>query len=261
MTMTFFLHDSIQPNSPLDLIEHGSASRRATGEFPMLSDKLRTPVTDPLVERQRLYSMLERSRTQFPATLISGRAGTGKTALAAGFARTVKNSTWYTVETTDVDWTVFAKYFSQALAAAGYKEPVKGSPSYEPQNEIAGFLARRLMRPSDVSKDALIVLDDVHHIFDAEWFGEFFKLLLYSLPTNAHLLLLCRSKPPSPLWRLRSKQVLNVIDEDQLAFTTDETVELFQKYECFSVGPEAARIESFGRVSKLVELASEGRLY
>jgi ATP/maltotriose-dependent transcriptional regulator MalT len=117
------------------------------------------------------------------------------------------------------------------------------------------------MRADAIREDALIVLDDLHHIFDAEWFGEFFKLLLYSLPMNAHVLLLCRSKPPSPLWRLRSKQVLNVIDEDQLAFTTDETAQLFQAYGCREVGPEAARIESFGRAARLVEMARVGRRY
>jgi LuxR family maltose regulon positive regulatory protein len=261
MTMTFFLHDSIQPNAPLDLIEHGSALRRPTGEFPMLSDKLRVPEVGRIIERERLHTLLERSRTQFPATLISGRAGTGKTALAAGFAATVKNPTWYTVETTDVDWNVFSRYFSQCLAACGFRDTVQKPTSYEPQNEIAGFLARRLMRADAIREDALIVLDDLHHIFDAEWFGEFFKLLLYSLPMNAHVLLLCRSKPPSPLWRLRSKQVLNVIDEDQLAFTTDETAQLFQDYGCREVGPEAARIESFGRAARLVEMAREGRRY
>src|SRR6476469_7896251 len=96
MTMTFFLHDSIQPNAPIDLIGHGAAatyggeSKRLTGEFPLLIDKLRVPVSDreadKFVRRERLNTLLERSRTQFPATMISGRAGTGKTALAANFA-------------------------------------------------------------------------------------------------------------------------------------------------------------------------------
>ncbi|HTH50957.1 MAG TPA: AAA family ATPase [Pyrinomonadaceae bacterium] len=260
MTMTFFLHDSIQPNAPLDLIEHGAASRRATGEFPILPDKLRMPDMDGLIERERLHTLLERSRTQFPATLISGRAGTGKTALAASFARAAERSSWYTVETTDVDWSVFSRYFSQCLAAAGFGDSAK-AVAYEPQNEIAAFLAKRLMRPEPARTNALIVLDDVHHIFDSDWFGEFFKLLLYSLPTNAHVLLLCRSKPPSPLWRLRSKQVLNVIDEDQLAFTTDEVAELFARHGRYDIGPEAARIVAFGRAAKLVELAREGRAY
>jgi len=68
--------------------------------------------------------------------------------------------------------------------------------------------------------------------------------------------MLCRSKPPSPLWRLRSKQVLNVIEEDQLAFTTDETEALFRMLDS-TADPSAAQEEAFGRVGKLVELAEE----
>jgi ATP/maltotriose-dependent transcriptional regulator MalT len=65
----------------------------------------------------------------------------------------------------------------------------------------------------------LIVLDDIHHLFDAHWFGDFFNLLLYSLPAGSHLLMLCRSRPPGPVWRLRSKQMLDVLDERSLPLT------------------------------------------
>lgn len=268
--MTFFLHDSIQPNAPIDLISHGAAaatsageSKRLTGEFPLLIDKLRVPGGDKkagnFVRRERLNTLLERSRTQFPATMISGRAGTGKTALAANFAADRTRVGWYTVETTDQDWSVFSRYFSCCLSEAGFKgAKALDDECYTPQNAIAKFLVRHFMSDKQKS-DSLIVLDDVHQIFDAEWFGEFFKLLLYSLPPSAHLMMLCRSKPPSPLWRLRSKQVLNVIDEDQLEFTTEETAELFDLFGCRHIGPETARVECFGRASKLIELASEGR--
>jgi ATP/maltotriose-dependent transcriptional regulator MalT len=73
------------------------------------------------------------------------------------------------------------------------------------------------------------------------------------------LLLLCRSKPPNPLWRLRSKQQLDVIDEKTLAFDRNETILLLKQ-----VGhsqAEAARIhaETFGRVSKLLPFIRAGK--
>lgn len=265
--MTFFLHDSIQPNAPIDMIGSGAAgvtgaqSRCLSGEFPLLLDKLRVPETERFVERARLKTLLEKSVAQFPGTMISGRAGTGKTALVADFAKAARNVGWYTVETTDLDWSTFSRYLSCCLTEAGFK-PAKlaDEERYSPQNAIASFLVRHFLSAEKRSSgsNSLIVLDDAHHIFDAGWFEEFFKLMLYSLPPNAHLLLLCRSKPPAPLWRLRSKQVLNVIDEDQLAFTTDETADLFERYGRLDVGPETARVESFGRVSKLIEFATDG---
>ncbi|MFL6373302.1 MAG: hypothetical protein ACJ73D_01420 [Pyrinomonadaceae bacterium] len=271
MTMTFFLHDSIQPNAPMKMIGQGgaglgpspAASRRPTGEFPLLLGKLRVPENELFVERERLSTLLEKSIANFPATMISGRAGTGKTSLAASVATRRKKVGWYTVENTDLDWPTFSRYFSCCLREAGFN-PAKGTDEERStqDNAIVKFLVKHFL---GVKKDysvagPLIVLDDVHHVFDAPWFGEFFKLLLYSLPPNAHLIMLCRSKPPSPLWRLRSKQVLNVVEEEHLAFTTDETANLFDMHRCHEIQPEAARSECFGRVSKLIETATRGRI-
>jgi len=264
MTMTFFLHESIQPNAPLDLIERGAADRRPrtrlTGEFPLLREKLRVPKLGRVLERERPRVMLEKSMAQFPATLLSGRAGTGKTVLAADLASRVTKVAWYTVQTADLDWLIFSRYLSQCLenAGSGATGPLPERVGGSSQPEIAGFLARHFLKAERPRPEkTLIVLDDAHHIFDVPWFEEFFKLLLYSLPVNAHLLMLCRSKPPSPLWRLRSKQVLNVIEEDQLAFTPTETAELFQMLNC-TLDPDSACEEAFGRVGRLVEFASTG---
>jgi ATP/maltotriose-dependent transcriptional regulator MalT len=98
----------------------------------------------------------------------------------------------------------------------------------------------------------LLVLDGIHHLFDADWFSGFLNILQPSLSETVDVLLLCRSRPPNPLWRLRSKQQLDVIDEKTLAFDPEETMALLKQ-----VGrskAEAARIhaETFGRVSKLL---------
>ncbi|HEV7699194.1 MAG TPA: AAA family ATPase [Pyrinomonadaceae bacterium] len=260
--MTFFLHDSIQPNGPLDLIDYGAGETRrrsrCTGEVPLLLEKLEVPRISGLMERERLRCLLERSRAQFPCTLVSGRAGTGKTALAASVANECSNTAWYTVETGDIDWRVFSRYFSRCLANAGFgeAETLRSDGKQSSQTVVARFLLRHFFKAEQqLMGRALIVLDDIHHIFDAEWFEEFFKLLLYSLPPDTHLILLCRSKPPAPLWRLRSKQVLNVIDEEQLAFTAAEARELFEKYGRSASEAETANEECFGRASKLIEAA------
>ena len=65
----------------------------------------------------------------------------------------------------------------------------------------------------------LLVLDNVHHLFDAGWFPEFFRQMIISLGPETRLLMLCRSRPSAPLWRLRSKQMLNVIDETIINLT------------------------------------------
>lgn len=148
--MTFSLHESIQPNSDFDYPEIVYAHERdepVKEEFHILKEKLTMPATDGVIARPRLATLLSNSIAKYPATLICGRAGTGKTSLAASFAATFKNVFWYTVESADVDWPVFARYFSGALSGKvfGEHQEIDLHPPDSPieQREIARFLVNR----------------------------------------------------------------------------------------------------------------------
>jgi LuxR family maltose regulon positive regulatory protein len=266
MAMTFSLHESIEPNSAFDYPEAVYAYRQedpVRDEFHILRAKLKRPEVDAVVARPRIDTLLRSSTEQFPATLISGRAGTGKTAIAAGFAASQKNVFWYSVESTDADWTVFSRYFSAALSGKVFGEhqeiDLHAADAEIAEREIARFLVNRFSNAyaGTSAGPALIVLDDIHHVFDASWFDDFFNLLLYSLPPYTHLMLTCRSKPPGPLWRLRSKQMLNVLDEKVIAFNAAETEELYKKLGLNGSAAKQAHKQCFGRVSKLLKYADE----
>ena len=235
--------------------EYVVAGRESSG---LVKEKLRMPAISDAIERPRLTTLLQRSAQQFPSTLICGRAGTGKTTLAAGFADMFDNAFWYSVDSTDADWNSFSRYFAACIGETTNSSVRSHADGTVDQGELAQFLLDIFVNTYDSAspKARLIVIDDIHHLFDAAWFDDFFNLLLYSIPSKAHLLLLCRSKPPHPLWRLRSKQMLNVLDEKVIAFDPVETESLFEKY---GLPPSAARDahrKHFGRVSKLVQLGS-----
>jgi ATP/maltotriose-dependent transcriptional regulator MalT len=235
-------------------------------EIHLLSEKLEVPRFRGLVQRPRLEDLLRKSIEQFPATLISGRAGTGKTATAAEFARTQDNVAWYSVESSDVEWNVFSIYFAACVLRASNSKlapcAVLPAENVASQSSMATLLINVFAEAETdlLHEPLLIVLDGVHHLFDAPWFGEFFGLLLSSLPDTANLLLLCRSKPPNPLWRLRSKQQLNVIDEKLLAFSLPESAELAQKYGLARAAAERAHAETFGRISKFLQIVGRGKV-
>lgn len=260
MTMTFSLHENIEfietasrfEISPLLMRKPGKTKK---ADIHLFAEKLRIPEFDKNISRPRLNELLAKSSIQFGATLICGRAGTGKTALAADFAREYKNVAWYSVESADSDWNIFSKYLTASIFDKGdTPKTVFGKDSDSIQEKISKFFGRLFSQIGDRynNEPLLIVLDDIHHIFDAEWFNDFFHLLIHSLLPDVHLLLLSRSKPPAPLWRLRSKQVLNVIDEKLLALNVEETEQLFNEYGLNIENSEKAHKAAFGRISKLM---------
>lgn len=224
---------------------------------PLINAKLRTPNTSEVFDRPWLLGLLDRSIKNSAATLLVGRAGSGKTALAAKFARKRSNHSWYSIDASDADWNSFQRYFRAALTAGSGSPLVKKainevSFSGTPVELFADITAALEM--DDLDWPGVIVLDNVHHLFDCSWFEEFFAFLIASLPHTSHVILISRSKPPTPVWRLRSKQVLNVIDERSLAFSPTEAVELFAKNGLNRDAVVKAQAQTFGRPADMISL-------
>jgi ATP/maltotriose-dependent transcriptional regulator MalT len=226
-----------------------------SSEIHLFAEKFRVPELSKHISRPRLNELLSKFSEQIGATMITGRAGTGKTTLAADFAQNYDSVAWFRVESSDINWNVFARYFAESFNQTNLKAGTGDKNSAE--IEVAPFLENLFSRLAecDIKKPVLIVLDDVHYIFDAPWFAEFFNSLLYLLNENTHLLLLARSSPAFPLWRLRSKQVLGVIDEDLLLFNWEETKKFLAGYNLAEKTEQDFFKKSFGRIGKLKSLA------
>lgn len=64
----------------------------------LIAERIAIPERETQLSRARLLALLEQSLTSCTVTIISGRAGTGKTALALDFARQcVRAVTWYKI--------------------------------------------------------------------------------------------------------------------------------------------------------------------
>jgi len=200
----------------------------------LIQSKIQIPSEANYVSRPRLITTLEESLKSCNATLIIGRAGTGKTTLAIDFIRKGNHRTaWFKIDAPDANFNIFLRYLIESVAKVrpgfGNRLPAEflQPPDETSRYKLAEVFVYELIH--DLQNEAeplLMVIDDLHLVYDANWVIPFFHRLLPLLPPEVHLLILGRSLPPAPLWRLRSKQRLRVIDEPALAFTLEEAAEL-----------------------------------
>jgi LuxR family maltose regulon positive regulatory protein len=200
--------------------------------------------------------MLEEGLDSCTSTIIIGRAGTGKTLLAKEFAQCCgRRTAWYTVETPDCELPIFFRYLVESVSRQrpGFGREVlahlEGSLGVEDTPTHAEAFLYELQECR--GEPLLMVVDDLHLIYDAEWVVPFFRRLLPLLPPDAHMLLIGRSLPPTPMWRMRSKQMLCLIGEAELAFTPQEAADLFASYGLASRDAGAALEQSLGRAAAL----------
>ncbi len=200
----------------------------------LLKEKIAPPVELPRVLRGRLIRTLQESLSTCNSTIVAGRAGTGKTMLVRDFARVCgRPIAWYKIDAPDAELAVFFQYLCASVATLrpgfGSKtlERVGGNATSEDVPLLVEYFVYELLEHDE---PLLLVIDDLHLVYDAEWVVPFFRRLLPLLPREVHVLLIGRSMPPAPLWRMRSKQTLCVLDEDALAFTRDEAESLYASY-------------------------------
>jgi LuxR family maltose regulon positive regulatory protein len=221
----------------LNLIK-SQINRRPDGglitDMQLIVDKISRPLQTPLA-RVRLLEMLEKSLGSGICTIISGRAGTGKTTLAADFADFCnRRVAWYKVDAPDSEFGVFMDYLATSIGQQrpGFNEQAIRSAAAELESADIPLFSERFVFEliDDDSEPLLIVIEDLHLVCDTDWLVPFLDRFLQLAPPNVHILITSRTLPPAPLWRMRSKQTLEVIDEMALAFTREEAVELFETY-------------------------------
>lgn len=223
--------------------------------------KITIPAETLRVRRQRLIDTLRENLESCHATVIDGRAGTGKTMLAVDFVqRHVGRAAWYKVDAPDISLPVFIEYLMASVARVrpgfgrqtlDWRERHCGAGWSVAESNIAALAEAYVYDLERQAEPLVLVIDDLHLIYDADWVAPFFHRFLPLLPAETHMLILGRGMPPAPMWRLRSKQRLSVITEQMLAFTQTEAEELFSSY---GLGAEEASLalkQTGGRAARL----------
>jgi ATP/maltotriose-dependent transcriptional regulator MalT len=258
MTMGFLLNDIYSESEPADapILFPVSPSinvvSRSLSES-WVRERQRIPDVGNTLARERVLDLLDRSTLQYGATLISGRAGTGKTTLAANFAMRQAAASWCTLEPSDADWVEFSQIFRSSISGKRLAPPGREA-IFPTEAVISEFVAECFVDLLGTRSPHLIVLDNIHHLFDTGWFTDLFRQLILSLGETARLVMLCRGRPSAPLWRLRSKQMLNVIDEELLALNQEEAIDICEMRGISIEWAASALKLSHGRVGTFMDL-------
>jgi LuxR family maltose regulon positive regulatory protein len=196
---------------------------------PLLTTKLYIPPRRPgLVPRPRLMARLDEAlRRQHRLTLVSAKAGTGKTTLVSEWLHGQERpAQWISLDGSDNDPRRFLSYLLAALRQLG----IQSEPSRleTPQLPPAEVLVAELI--NDVARSAipfLLVLDD-YHLIQNEWLHQAVGFLAERQPPEMHLVLITRVDPPLPLARLRGRGQITEIRDHDLRFTAEEAARFLQ---------------------------------
>ncbi|HEX8293997.1 MAG TPA: AAA family ATPase, partial [Pyrinomonadaceae bacterium] len=222
----------------------------------VIHDKITAPRQNPRVSRPRLLGTLGEGLDSCTSTVVTGRAGAGKTMLAKDFARGCgRRAAWYTVEASDGELPVFFRYLVESVGRLrpGFGRGLLSHLPSPPCPEEAPGLAEAFLYELQECRGEplLLVVDDLHLVYDAPWVVPFFGRLLPLLPPEAHVLIIGRSLPPTPVWRMRSKQTLCLVEESGLAFNAREAADLFASYGLAARDALEALEETQGRAAAL----------
>ncbi len=188
--------------------------------------KLSQPKIFGVIERSRLFILLDEKRSHHSVIWISGPPGTGKTALVASYLEASKlPAIWYQVDSGDSDLATFFYYLGLAgKAAAGRKRLLLPLLTPEYLSDLSGF-TRRFFRKlfSSVSSTSIWVLDNYQEVVPESDFHTIIEGAIAELPIGFNLIAISHSEPPLQLARQRANHLIGQIHWQDLRLTLTET--------------------------------------
>jgi LuxR family maltose regulon positive regulatory protein len=202
-------------------------------ETSLLRTKLNIPPARPqLVTRPRLTERL-REGLNYNLILVSAPAGFGKTTLISEWTRQIQpklSIAWVSLDKGDNDPVRFWDYFIAALQTlhpdvGGSTLPLLHSPQTLSTEPLLTALINDL---AGIPGDFVVVLDD-YHLIESQQIHNGITYLLEHMPMQIHLVIASRADPPLTLARFRGKEMMLEIRTDDLRFTLDEVIKLFNE--------------------------------
>jgi LuxR family maltose regulon positive regulatory protein len=198
----------------------------------ILTSKVQIPPQMPdIVARPRLIHKLDRIFDPgVRVALVLAPPGFGKSSLVSEWAHLHQGEVaWFSVEETDNHPFTFWQYFMAAIQSVFPKflSPVNFNNPELQQSDIHKSIVHMINKMAGVTKNYVIILDDLHHVTNPAILSEL-KFLVGHLPTAMNMVITSHQEPDWPLSKLRAKGALTEIRVDELEFSTSETCDLLR---------------------------------
>ena len=194
--------------------------------------KLYIPATRPdLVLRPRLIKCLDEGlHEQIKLTLISGKAGAGKTTIASEWVKHVSMPTvWISLDEQDNHLNRFFNYFLAAFQQIGIKiSPTLLGQLENGQSDWVNSLFMDLLHSDNLKLSPCVLILDDYHLINNERIHQALSFLIENIPPQIHLVCLTRIDPPWSLPRFRARNQICEIRDSDLEFTTNEALQFFR---------------------------------
>src|SRR5215472_3134616 len=181
-----------------------SAGAAVSGQDVLLATKLHVPRPPPgFVPRPRLVRALDEGLAR-GRVLVCAPAGSGKTALLAGWARgSGQPVAWLGLDGGDSDPARFWRYVVAALDRA---RPGLAGRVGPPPGSFEGLVTALIneLTAGPAPDEVLLILED-YHLADSAQVHQSVAFLLENLPPGLRVVVSGRADPPLPLARLRAR--------------------------------------------------------
>ncbi len=217
-------------------LRFGALSLRPMNPLPVRATKIQAPLQrSDTLSRQRLNGWLDRAARGRLAIII-GEAGFGKTTLLSDWSGLTRRKTsWYRLEHDDRDWLTLIRHLvaggrevDEGFAPETYELLRQMGPGGPTQAELTAALARDMATYGATQPHGFsVILDDYHAIERSEETDPVIAELLEATGQGFSLIIAARTDPALPAFRLRGRNAVHRLHDDQLRFDVPETEALF----------------------------------
>ncbi|MFI2739766.1 LuxR C-terminal-related transcriptional regulator [Streptomyces sp. NPDC018711] len=202
------------------------------GPDPLGDPYLRTRFALPsrpgtFLRRDRLVEHLEQALLT-PLTVVNGSAGAGKTLLVADWAANLgRPVAWLALDAAVEGPGMFWAHLLQSLNAAGAPVPTAVGFPTDATRAPHTLLSRLAWGLAGRDRPVTVVIDEFERMTDPE-VGRQLEFVLRHAGQGLRLVLVSRTEPLLPLHRYRLAGEMTEIRDAELAFTTEEAVDLLE---------------------------------